>query len=169
LQRDKSLGSKLRIVRDRLERAGIRWAVFAGAAAYCYGSRRKVTDIDILVKGEDLEATKAVLRDVEGVDAVADLKINMNGETCLFFMDNEMEEKIQRRRLRGLEIPVIPVEDNIVFKAILQRGEAQGKHDIEDIRRMAKEKIDLEYLEKRIQKYRAEKRVKPLLKSLEIL
>jgi len=43
---------------------------FGGASAYCYGSLRKVTDVDILVKGVDLENVRAVLRDVEGVDMV---------------------------------------------------------------------------------------------------
>lgn len=123
-----------------------------------------------MVKGADFEKAKAVLRDVEDVDVVADLKINVEGETCLFFMDEEMEEKIQRRRLFDVEIPVIPVEDNVIFKEILQRTENQGKHDIEDIRRMTKnEKVDLEYLKKRIRKYHAENRVKPLLKTLGIL
>ena len=64
LQWDEALGFKLHIVKNRLEGTGVRWVVFAGAAAYCYGSKRKVTDIDILVKGVDLERAKAVLRDV---------------------------------------------------------------------------------------------------------
>ena len=107
---------------------------------------------------------------VEGVDVVADLKINVDGETCLFFMDEEIEEKIQRRRLFDVEVPVVPVEDNIVFKGILQRTEKQGKHDIEDIQHtVANEKVDSECFGKKIRKYRAEKRVKPLLKFLGIL
>lgn len=105
LQWDEALGFKLRIVKDRFEGAGVGWVVFAGAAAYCYGSKRKVTDIDVLVKGVNLEKAKAVLRDIEDVDVVADLKINVDGKTCLFFMDEEMEEKIQRRRLFNVEIP----------------------------------------------------------------
>lgn len=146
MQGDEVVPSKLSAVKDRLDETGIRWAVFAGAAAYCYGSKRKVTDIDILVKGVDWEKTKSVLKEIESVDVVADLKINVYGETCLFFMDDEMEEKIQRRKLFDVEIPVIPVEDNVIFKTILQRTENKGKHDIKDIRRMIKnEKIDLEY------------------------
>ena len=63
-------------------------------------------------------------------------------------------------------MPVISVEDNIIFKAILQRSDKAGKHDIEHIRDMLKhEKIDLEYLRKRIRQCNAEKRVIPLLKQ----
>ena len=170
MQRDEVFGFKLHIVVDRLVKAGVHWVVFAGAAAYCYGSERKVTDVDILVEGGDLEKVKAVLADVEDVDVVADLKIKVAEETCLFFMDEEMVENIQWRKLFDVEVPVIPVEDNVIFKAILQRGENQGKHDIGDIEHMvANERIDLEYLEKRIQKYHAGSRVKPLLRSLGIL
>jgi len=170
LRVDEALSSRLQIVKSRLDGSGVPWAVFAGAAAYCYGSERKVTDIDILVKGLDLGRAEAALRDIEGVDVVADLRTNVNGETRLFFMDDEMEKKIQQRRLFAVEVPVIPVEDNIIFKAILQRTEKQGKHDIEDIRCMIKnENVDLEYLKRRIRKYHAEKRVKPLLKLLRIL
>lgn len=119
MQGEEVVRFKLSAVRDRLMEAGVRWSVFAGATAYCYGSKREVTDIDVLVNGVDLEKAK---------------------------------------------------EDNIIFKAILQRTEKQGKHDIEDIRCMVKcENIDVEYLKKRVQKYRAEKRVNPLLKLLKIL
>jgi hypothetical protein len=170
LRDNANLTFALRKVKDRLERAGVCWAVFAGAAAHCYGSKRKVTDIDILVKSADLEKAKAVLRNIEFVDVVADLEIVVDGETCLFFMDEEMEEKIQFRKLFGVEVPVVPVEDNIVFKAILQRTENQGKHDIEDICCMMKnEKIDIKYLRKRVRKYHAEMRVKPFLAGLGIL
>ena len=170
MQETGTFGFNLRKVKETLEKTDVCWAVFAGAAAHCYGSKRKVTDIDILVKGADLKKAQAVLRDIEGVDVVADFEINVEGETCLFFMDDEMIEKIQRRILSDVEVPVIPVEDNIAFKAILQRTQKQGKHDIEDVQCMIKnEKIDLEYLKKRIRKYRAENRVKPLLKLFGIL
>ena len=170
MQKDYVSSVKLSAVKERLAKAGVSWVVFAGAAAFCYGSERNVTDIDILVKNADLEKTKTVLRDVEGVEVVGDLKIKVNNEICLFFMDEEMERKIQLRRLFDVKVPVIPVEDNIILKAILQRTEKQGKHDIEDIQCMIKnEKIDVEYLKKRIRKYHAGKRVKPLLKLSRII
>jgi len=166
---DKS-GPKLSIIKDRLETAGVRWVIFAGAAAHCYGSKRKLTDIDILVEGIDLHKAEAVLKDIEDIDVVADLEIPTDEGTCRFFIDDEMIERTKWKQLLGVKVPVIPVEDNIVFKAILQRGRDQGKHDIEDIQKMmTHEKLDSEYLEKRIKKYCAEKRVKLLLKSLGIL
>ncbi len=168
--RDEASRFKLSTVKDRLVKADVPWLIFAGAAAYCYGSKRKVTDFDILVKSADLEKVTSDLKSIEGVDVVADLEIRTNQGICHFFMDDEMIERTRWKQLFGIAVPVIPVEDNILFKAILQRGEAQGKRDIEDIQQMvANEKLDLEYLESRIQGYRAEKRVRPLLKRLGIL
>jgi len=172
LQREQAVRSKLSALKEKLEKANIPWVVFAGAAAYCFGSKRKVTDIDILVRLEDLNRAKAAIKDIDikGFDIVADLEIEANQEGCRFFMDDEMIERTKWKQLFDVTVPIIPVEDNIIFKAILQRGEAQGKHDIEDIRHMVtNEKIDLKYLNKKVEKYRAEKRVKPLLKKLRIL
>lgn len=167
MKKDEFVRFKLSAVKERLIKAGVRWVVFAGAAACCYGSKRGVTDIDILVGHMDLEKAEAVLEGMEGIDVVADLEIRTSQGTCRFFMDDEMIKRTRWKWLFEVRVPIIPVEDNIVFKAILQRGEDQGKHDTEDIKQMIKnEKIDLEYLENRIRKCQAERRVKPLLLSL---
>ena len=170
MQEEETVRVRLSGVKDRLMKVGVFWVVFAGVAAYCYGSKRKITDIDVLVKGRDLDKAKTVLECIEGVDVVADLEIKTDQGICRFFVDDEMIRRTRWNQLFGVTIPVIPVEDNIIFKAILQRGENRGKHDVEDIKCMIKnEKMDLEYLQKRIQKYHAEERTKPLLKHLGIL
>jgi len=162
--------NRLRAVRHRLDKTGTFWAVFAGAAAHCYGSARELTDIDILVRGRDLRKTRAALEGLEGIDVVADLELETDFGTCRFFMDDEMIRRVKRRTLLGVKIPVIPVEDNILLKAILQRGPEKGKHDIEDIRDMANNmKIDVKYLERRAGKCRATERVRPLLNELGVM
>jgi predicted nucleotidyltransferase len=61
------------------------------------------------------------------------------------------------------------VEDNIILKAILQRSEKEGKHDMEDIKSMIKnEEIDFKYLKERIKKYQVEEIVLPILEKLGI-
>ena len=165
----KNVSTQLSLIKDRLDEAGVRWAVFAGAAAHCYGSKIEVTDVDILVANADLDKAKAVLKDVdlEGFDVAAGSDIPTPQGVCCFFLDDEAMKRVQRKQLFGVTVPVISVEDNIVFKAILQRGKEEGKRDVEHIRDMVKhEKIDLEYLRDRIQQCHANKRVMPLLKSL---
>jgi len=156
-------------IKSRLRQARISWAVFAGAATSCYGSRREITDIDILVKSEDLEKAKAALKDVsmEGVDFGCGAEIDTPQSKCSFYLDDKMIERTNWRQLFGVRVPVMSVEDNIVLKAILQRGEEKGKHDIEDIETMVShQKLDLEYLAERIRICHAEKRVNPLLRSM---
>jgi len=69
--------------------------------------------------------------------------------------------------LLGLTVPVAPVEDNVLLKAMLQRGEDQGKHDLPDIRCMLENQaVDHGYLVKRMRLYNAEKRARPLLETL---
>jgi predicted nucleotidyltransferase len=80
-----------------------------------------------------------------------------------------MMERIKYRKLFDIEVPLIPVEDNIILKAILQRSEKEGKHDMEDIKSMIKnEEIDFKYLKERIKKYQVEEIVLPILEKLGI-
>lgn len=160
LQRDAILCSELSAVKEALDKAGVSWVVFAGAAAQCYGSKREITDIDILVKRKDLGKAKSLLKNVgkEHFDVVAG--------SDQIRLDDEMVKRTRHRPLFGVTVPVIPVEDNIILKAILQRGEDQGKHDIDDVKSMIRnENIDLEYLNWRIREWKVEERVKPLLQS----
>jgi predicted nucleotidyltransferase len=169
MEKSRTVSDALVKINHRLRQAGIRWAIFAGAAAFCYGSEREITDVDILVRCEDLEKAKTFLREVntKGFDIVAGAEIKTNEGTCLFFLDDRMIEKLNSKKLFGVKVPVLSVEDNIVFKAILQRGKERGKHDVEDIKAMiAHEKIDLEYLSERIRKCHAGTRVNSLLRSV---
>lgn len=151
---------KLLAVKEKLNKAGVPWAIFAGAAAYCYGSRREITDIDILVKREDLEKAKVALQDIDakGFDIIASPR---------FFLDDEMIRRTSWKKIFEVTVPVTPVEDNIVFKAILQRGAHEGKHDVEDMERMVKsEHLDLDYLWKRARRWRAEKKATTLIQTM---
>jgi hypothetical protein len=161
--------SKLLAIKSRFQQAGVDWVIFAGAAASCYGSKRGITDIDVLVRCDDLGKARTALKDVDllGCDIGCGAEIRTAQGVCLFFLDDEMIERARWRQLFGVVVPVMSVEDNVILKAILQRGEDEGKHDIEDIKSMiAHERIDSQYLEQRIEKCKAGKRVKQLLKPL---
>jgi predicted nucleotidyltransferase len=168
-QKNVVLRFNLSQTKKKLEEAKINWAVFAGAAAYYYGSRRKINDIDILVEADKLAKAKSVLEDIDTskIDVVARCKILTSEGTYFFSMDDEMMERVRWRRLFGIFVRMISVEDNIAFKAITQRGEDKDKHDLEDICCMIEDrKIDLDYLKRRIQKCHASERAMPILRCL---
>ena len=104
------------------------------------------------------------------MDVAGNLTIETARGICRFYMDDEMIERIRWKQLLDVKVPVIPVEDNIVLKAILQRGENEGKRDIEDIKAMLSSvKVDIAYLERRILKYGAVQLVYPLMKKLGVI
>jgi hypothetical protein len=169
MKRNDAMRSRLAKLKSRLQETEVVWAIFAGAAAARYGSMREITDIDVLVRCEDLEKAGAALKDVdtEGFDIGCGADIGTSEGVCSFFLDDEMIARTNWKDILGVISPVMSAEDNIVFKAILQRGEDKGKHDLEDIRLMvAHEKIDLVYLQKRVKKSNADNRVMPLLRQL---
>ena len=169
MKRNDAMRSRLAKIKSRLQETKVVWAIFAGTAAACYGSSREITDIDVLLRCEDLKKARAALKDVdtEGFDIGCGADIKTSEGVCSFFLDDEMVARTNWKDILGVTVPIMSAEDNIVFKAILQRGEEKGKHDLEDIRSMAAhEKIDLVYLQKRIKKSNADKRVMPLLRQL---
>ena len=81
------------------------------------------------------------------VDIIAGLTM-VRGETrCLVDLDAEMAARRTYHEIAGVQMPVIPAEDNILLKAVWGRGAEQGKHDWEDVRAMlAHVQVDWAYL-----------------------
>jgi hypothetical protein len=147
----------------RLDQAGTPWAVFAGAAASAYGATRPLTDVDILIASTDGERVATLFPEGEvkqredgsvhivqlpGFDLVAGLAWHQADATYVFDLDDAMAARLQRHEIGGIPVPVIPPEDNILFKAIADRGPEVGKHDWEDVQAMMAHlpEIDWEYL-----------------------
>jgi len=161
---------KLGLLKERLDAVGIRWLLFAGVAAYCYGSKRRVSDIDVLVFDRDFEKAERVMGKMDGVELCKGKFKKIGKKEYYLGLDEEMFARKQTRTFFGVEVNLISVEDNILFKAILQRGEEEEKFDLKDIIAMAKsEKIDLKYLKRRIKILGAARRVNPVLKKLGVL
>jgi hypothetical protein len=145
-------------VARRLERAGVVWAVFAGAAASVYGAQRPLTDVDILVPlGEGTRVASlfpgaAVKRQEDGrvrsinlptgsvkppeVDIIAGLTMFEGDLSYSVDLDAEMAARRTWHEIAGVQMPVIPAEDNLLLKAVWGRGPEEGKHDWEDVRAM---------------------------------
>ena len=59
-----------------------------------------------------------------------------------------MAARVTRHEIGGIQVPVIPREDNILLKAMWGRGAEEGKHDWEDVEAMMTSvpSLDWEYL-----------------------
>ncbi|UCC64344.1 MAG: nucleotidyltransferase family protein [Anaerolineae bacterium] len=138
-------------VAQRLDKAGIAWAVFAGAAASVYGATRPVTDVDVLIPAA--EGTRAASLfpgarvergqdgtvewiQLPGFDILAGLARQDAEATYALDLDAEMAARLTHGKVLGVTVPVIPPEDNILLKAMWGRGSEVGKHDWEDVQAM---------------------------------
>ncbi len=142
-------------IAQRLDQAKITWAIFAGAAASVYGATRPLTDVDILIpasKGEQLFAlfpqAQMIRRPDGSVQGVQLPGFDILAGLTIMDLDAPMAARLTRHEIAGITVPVIPPEDNILFKAILGRGPEMGKHDWEDVHAMLAylPALDWEYL-----------------------
>ena len=142
-------------VARRLDRAGIDWAVFAGAAASVYGSSRPLTDVDILVPAADGDRAAAlfpkatVKREHDGTVRSLELPgFDILAGLAAMDLDAPMAARLMRHEIAGVVVPVIPPEDNVLLKALWGRGPEEGKHDWQDVQAMLAHlaSLDWEYL-----------------------
>ena len=160
---------------EKLDQAGIPWALFAGAASSVYGAGRAVTDLDILVPHDQAERLRELLPGVERVYSEPGLThLALPGVDLLAGMgavdlDAPMATRITRHEIGGVRVPVIPREDNILLKAMWGRGAEQGKHDWEDVEAMmaSAPSLDWDYLRWRAGTLDQRERVEGLLARLE--
>lgn len=173
------------------ENENIRWAIFAGLGANAYGSNREVTDIDIIFLEEDTKKVEKIVNLLGGekmiyyddeifeclntmlnifekeVDISTNLKITIDNKKYFFMPDKEMFEKSRKLFIDGVKVPVLSPEDIIIFKAITQRGQEQGKFDVFDVKNiLEKQEIDFDYLYKRAEICKAKERVTKLINSI---
>jgi hypothetical protein len=177
----------LRKVAARLEASGLPWCVMAGAAATCYGVTRPITDIDILICSQDTARVLALFPDGQpqpgkhpGEYALdlgpleiwwGTLYLKGGERLYAFAPDARLLQRVTRQQIAGVEAPIMPAEDVILFKAILQRGPEQHKHDLEDIwamRERVGQRLDLAYMKERAVTCDALERVSPCLQRLGI-
>lgn|GEM_PF-1579640 len=133
--------ARLREVAARLDGAGMLWVIFAGTAASVYGADRPVTDLDILVPAEEGERLRALFPGAKVTREQDLLHVGLAGVDLLaglgaIDLDGEMESRVTRHEVGGIQVPVIPREDNILLKAMMGRGAEEGKHDWEDVEAM---------------------------------
>jgi hypothetical protein len=119
-----------------------------------YGAERVVTDVDILVPHREAQRLMELFPEAElayskpGLTNLALPGIDLVAGLGAVDLDAAMAARTTRHELGGIQVPLIPREDNILLKAMWDRGTDQGKHDWEDVAAMmaAAPSLDWEYL-----------------------
>jgi hypothetical protein len=180
--KDKEILGQLVALRNGL--FGLHWAIFAGTGCFMYGSSRIPTDIDILLRDEEVPLVEKRLSKAFGeeenkfehslklhlgrVEVVACLFVKTETGRHHFCLDELMFAHIKRRYLLGRYFPVLSREDIIVLKAMLRRGLEAEKHDFEDIRAIWSDCVDTDYIKRRAFLCDASKIVSATLDQLDI-
>jgi hypothetical protein len=163
-------------VAQRLDRAGITWAVFAGAAAAAYGATHPVTDVDILIPASEGDQAASLFPEAQvnrredgSVSGVRLPGFEILAGLTTMNLDVQMAARLTHHEIAGVTVPVIPPEDNMLLKAIWGRGPEQGKHDWEDVEAMIAHLPDLdwEYLRWRASVCGPQQRMQQALECLE--
>lgn len=160
----------------------ITWAIGGSGALYLLGNERIPDDVDIYVADEHHDLVDALfgctsfyytspLEHVRNsnpggdhdLQITSDLQITANGITYHWKLD---EEVLGQSIIVGT-MRLIPVEDVLLIKALLQRGQDLGKHDIEDIRAFEQVyTLDKAYLQRRIATLGAQERVRSVWQEM---
>ena len=172
--------TEVRRLRGLLDPAGVEWALAAGSAVYLYARNRQPADLDVLIRPDDLPSAGAAMKappvivttawgeseriEVGRVEVAGRLVVRMEGHSYPYVMDAEMVDRRRWLECGGVTIPVLAPEDVIAFKAVLRRGQEQGKHDLADIDALASAaELDLRYLRQRLNSMGALERAMPVL------
>lgn len=177
------IAGNLGVVQRLLDGQKITWGVCAGVAAYLYGDRRPIQDVDILVGIGHLptvvkllqQQQKAVQFDGQrilwrGIKVFDDLSIRRGSTIHPFTLDDLMAQRLRRLPLLGANVLALSPEDVVAHKLLLGRGAEQGKHDIVDAAGIVRrQKLDADYLRQRIQSMNANGAVTTALANLGVV
>jgi len=160
-----------------LDDNGITWAVFAGMAAFAYGSSRLPAGVDILVPVAEGDRVAALFPEAQVTRHKGVKVVHLPGFGVLaaglpdMDLDEQMAARLTRHEIAGVIVPVIPPEDNILVKGLRGHGPEVGKHDWKDVREMMVHlpTLDWKYLYRRASTCGPREHVGQVLERLEAL
>jgi hypothetical protein len=164
------IAGNLAVVQRLLDGKQMSWCVFAGAAAHLYGTRRPIQDVDLVVLPGQLPTLvqllqgsgKAVQFDGHriiwrGIKVFDDMTVRRDGVSFPLAFDARMQTRLRKLPLLGAPVTVMPPEDVVAHKLLMDRGTALGKCDLVDVEGIIRrQSLDTTYLRERIGLMRAE-------------
>ncbi len=167
-----------------LNKNTIPYLIGGSACLYLLGNDRLPGDIDIYLRDEDHDRADQlfgitsfeyvspleIVRNSNpygehALQLTSHLRISLAQQTFDLSLHQEMLDQSKVLKKNGHELRLLPPEDVVLIKALLQRGVEVGKYDVEDIQRIKNiVSLDQSYLQRRLAYLQAEKRVGGLLK-----
>lgn len=177
---------KLFDVIKKLNEQSIPWMIGGSGCLFLLGNDRSPDDVDMLLANDDHDRADALFglssftytSDSENVrnsnpfgdhdlQFTSHLQLTIEGKTYLFDYNAAVFEHAIRGFFEGEAVYLLPPEESLLVKALLQRGEDVGKHDVADIEKFMKiYEIDREYMKKRIGELGAEERVGKIFRGI---
>ena len=180
-----NISEALESVNSAFSNCSIPWLIHAGFGMYLHGIEDADThDIDIVLPTTPLDIARKALpsifnthiekpggefehgsynshclkgsyKDVH-IELIHEMETSSHGINVSSFFD---EESLGRKKVinrYGIQLPLAPIEDIILYKLILRRGKADGKQDLFEISKALQQEIDLKYLRKKAKMVGAE-------------
>ncbi len=156
------------------------FAIGGSGCLFLFGNERQPDDVDIYLPNDQHDQVDKLFgitsfpyhseqEEVRNSNVEGDHSIQLTSNLILTIQgkryDLSLTPDVLSMRLEmeyvGQNVFLYPPEDVLLIKALLQRGEDVGKHDIEDIQNFMKiyPNLRMDYLEKRILNLGAEERV----------
>ena len=160
-----------------LGETSIRYGLYAGSHVAVLTNNRPPTDVDFLVHDDDIDELKRVFPFAKSNESEYGTFVYIGSNNLIEFMgraDIHKDGAVYPFRLTDLAFQhvdtynarlgtlktVNPV-DTLLLKAVLRRGQSQGKNDLEDIMSvLVQTEIDKEYLKARMDETKTEEYTK---------
>ena len=176
-------------VLSAINSASIRYGLHGGSHVSLLTSNREINDLDFLVADEDFNRLKRLFPEAKTKDrgkygSALFLIIGQN-EELEFFSHTDFDIAGSHYTFRlseacwnhtrliksgGQEIRLLNEVDTILQKAMLQRKEKEGKHDLEDIEAILQNReIDKEYLQTRLSEINPDERLLKILRKFQLI
>ncbi len=155
-----------------LDGAGIRYGLYAGCHVALLVNNREPTDVDLIVHDDDLEALRALfpfartkdlgravflyIGEGDTIEFMGRADILRNGKAYPFRLTDLAVEHVRTYIAGRSNIKLVDPVDTLLLKALLRRGQDQGKHDLEDLAAVLSSMcIDQAYLAARLHEVNA--------------
>jgi hypothetical protein len=157
----------LQYVLNQLAETGIRYGLYAGSHVAVLVNNREPTDVDLIVHDDDLPALRALfpfartkdlgravylyIGECDAIEFMGRADILRNGKAYPFRLTDLAAEHVRTYTAGRSKIKLVDPVDTLLLKALLRRGQDQGKHDLEDLEAVLNSmRIDQAYLTARL-------------------